>query len=231
MRNRQGDAVGRYCQKPYVFFEYIDGEHVDHLSHEQQQQVIQTAARLQVITKGYKPRWRRFRWNYDRELCWHLAQAETQKIGTPNAQAKLEWFEQTLANLKLPPALPKGICHCDYDLSNLLFRENELVALVDFDDANYTYLTFDLVNLIDGWAWPFQGPFDPTHARQIVQTYSQVRPLSTLEKHYLFDVHQLQILFDGIWFYARGDAADFYERQKIDTLNSIGRDGYFRAVC
>ncbi len=231
LRNRQGEMVGLYGQKAYVFFEFVDGHHLAYLNEAQQRQVIHVAARLQQITRSYQPRLRQFRWNYDRELCWQLAQTEAQKIGTSNARAKLDWFEQQLAAMKLPPALPKGICHADYDLSNLLFHDDQLVALVDFDDANYTYLTFDLVNLIDGWAWSYQGVLDLDYARQIVQTYEQVRPLSGIERCYLFDVHQLQIMFDGIWFYARGDAADFYERQKIDYLNSLGREAYSEAVC
>jgi Ser/Thr protein kinase RdoA (MazF antagonist) len=32
-----------------------------------------------------------------------------------------------------------------------------LVGLIDFDDSNYTYLGFDLVGLIETWAWPHQA--------------------------------------------------------------------------
>jgi Ser/Thr protein kinase RdoA (MazF antagonist) len=230
MRDHRGRAVRMYRDKAYIIFEYIDGHSLDHLNPQQKTQVIQAAAQLQQITKTYLPSLRKFRWNYGPELCLQLAQAETRKVGTLNARAKLDWFEQQLSNLKLPPTLSKGICHCDYDLSNLLFRNGELVALVDFDDANYTYLTFDLVNLIDGWAWPYQGSLNLDHARQIARDYRWLRPLNRLESRHLFDVHKMQILMDGIWFFARGDVADFYERQKIDTLDSLGRDGYLEAV-
>ena len=230
LKNRQGRAVGIYRQKPYIMFEYIEGQSLANLNAQQRRQIVHTAAHLQTITRRYKPRWRGFRWNYSPALCLQLAQAEAQTIGTPNARAKLAWFEHELGQLRLPRSLPKGICHGDYDLSNLFFRDGEFVALLDFDDANYTYLTFDLVNLIDAWAWRHEQDFNPAHARQIVQDYGQVRALSKLEQRYLFDVHKLQIMFDGIWFFARGQADDFNEKRKIEHLDRMGRAGYHQAL-
>ena len=65
------------------------------------------------------------------------------------ARAKLPWMERELERLDLPPSLPKGVCHCDFHWSNILFQGDEFVALLDFDDANWTYRTFDLVILIE----------------------------------------------------------------------------------
>jgi homoserine kinase type II len=230
LKNAHGMGVGIYDQKPYVIFEFAAGQPVQPPNRTQREQIIQMAARLQIITRHYRPRWRAYRWNYSPELCLHLAQTAAAKLGTQTAQDKVHWFEQALANLALPRALPKGICHCDYDYSNILFQGDDLVALLDFDDANYTYLTFDLVNLIDNWAWSFEQPLNLELARQIAQTYHRTRPLSTLEKRHLFDVHQLQILFDGIWFFARGQVEDFYERRKIADLDRLGREGYASAL-
>ncbi len=226
IRNREGQAVSLYRGRPCVLFEYVEGEPIQQPTPEQQRQIVQTAARLQILTRRYRPRLRRFRWNYSPALCRELVQAEARKLGS-DARAKARWFEDQLAALELPASLPKGICHCDYDPSNLLFKEGKLAALLDFDDANYTYLCFDLVNLIDGRAWPHEGAFEPETARRIVQDYTRIRPLSVLEQRHLFDVHKLQILFDGIWYFARGD---FYEKRKIDYLDAWGRTAYYDAL-
>jgi homoserine kinase type II len=229
-RNKQGAWISFYADKPFIVFEYIEGEHVEQLNTQQRTQVIDTAARLQILTRHYKPTLRRFRWNYTPELCLQLARSEAARLATPTSQAKLKWFEHTLSTLQLPRALPKGICHCDYDLSNLLFRGNQLAALLDFDDANYTYLSFDLIVLMS-WAWPFEGDFDPALAREIVQEYQQTRSLSQLEKRHLFDLQKLHILFDGIWYFARGEAGDFYEKGKIEVLDRLGRERYEQSIC
>ena len=133
-----------------------------------------------------------------------------------------------LANLDLPPALPKGICHCDFNFSNILFQDDTFVALLDFDDANYTFNQFDLVGLIEYWAWPHTaGIVDMAKARDIVQAYMKHRPLSHLEQRHLFDVYKLSILFDCVWYFARGNADDFFEKRKIDTLSDLGRNAFY----
>ncbi len=74
-----------------------------------------------------------------------MARRKAKAIGTANAKNKLKWFESELSKLSLPKSLPKGICHCDFHFSNVLFTKGKFSALIDFDDANYTFLTFDLV--------------------------------------------------------------------------------------
>jgi hypothetical protein len=56
------------------------------------------------------------------------------------------------------------------------------------------------------------------------------RQLNSLEKRHLFDVLQLSILIDNIWFFARGSASDFYEKSKIDFLNHLGRNKFYDAL-
>lgn len=228
--NQRGEYVDRHHQKPYMLFEFIQGEPVDSFSRHQLTQVTHLAAQLQTIAGGFRPATTPHRWNYTPELCLRLAQQKAKELHSEMCDAKLRWYEREIARLELLDALPKGICHTDFDLSNVLFKGDDLVALLDFDDANYTYLTFDLIALIDGNAWPFGGEFNPGHARKIVHDYMAVRPLSELEKSHLFDVHKLQIFIDGIWFYARGEVDDFYEKQKVEYLDSFGRDAYYRAL-
>src|SRR5690606_37183506 len=127
--------------------------------------------------------------------------------------------------------LPKGICHCDFHFSNVLFNRHRFVALLDFDDANYTFLLFDLVGLIESWAWPH--PSDVLalkQARVIVQKYMKYRPLNPVEQRHLYDVYKLSILMDTIWFLGRGSAPDFYERRIIDFLNNLGRQAFFSMI-
>ncbi len=114
----------------------------------------------------------------------------------------------------------------------MLFQEGKFAALIDFDDANYTYLIFDLVGLIEGEAWHHERDrelaFD--RAKKVVDVYSSYRPLNRNEKRHLFDVYQLSILFDCFWFFRRGGPEDFYEKRKIDFLNSVGREAFYNML-
>jgi len=144
---------------------------------------------------------------------------------------KLFWIEQQLVNLDIPDLFPKGICHCDFHFSNVLFQGDLFAGLIDFDDANFTYQTFDLICLIDSWSWPFQSEtINFQQAREIVQAYEKHRSLNSLEKHHLFDVHKLSILFDCVWYFGRGSGDAFYERKKIEFLDTLGRDRYEHAL-
>jgi homoserine kinase type II len=143
----------------------------------------------------------------------------------------LAWVEQQLSTLELPQSLPKGICHCDFHFSNVLFQGDQFAALLDFDDANYTYLLFDLVGLIESWAWPYQADrLDVRQARPILQEYMKHRPLNANEQRHLYDVYKLSILFDCVWYFGRGDAKDFYEKRKVDFLSDLGRKKLFDAL-
>ena len=228
MKNIAGQAIGTYQGKSYAIFEFMEGQHVERPSTHQTDQLIQKAALLQTLTVDYQSTYTPFRWNYSIELCQSLAEKKAKQLNNKAAFAKLAWLKDTAATLELPSALPKGICHCDFHFSNVLFDGDTFVALLDFDDANYTYLQFDLVCLIEGWAWPHTA-VQPnlTKARDIVQRYMSYRPLPLLEQQHLYDVYKLSILIDCIWFFARDDADNFYEKQKIDALTQLGRQQFF----
>lgn len=241
LRDRQGHSLGLYRERPYALFAFMEGEHLEQPTAVQQEQLVRQVAQLQLITQRYRPAYRHARWNYGIPFCAKLATEIAAKIGTPQATAKLAWVQQMLAELELPNAHPKGICHCDFHFSNVLFKEGNFHALLDFDDANYTYLTFDLAALIEPHLFRFQWDnwqavrvdgeaFDFREARNVVAMYEAVRPLSSLEKHYLVDVLKLATLIDCLWFFARGEVDSFYERRKIECLDALGRSAFTRAL-
>ena len=231
VKNVQGSYIGSYGDQPYVLFEFLEGQHVEHPSAYQNQQLIQKAAELQKLTEGYDSVYVAHRWNYTPDLCRKLARAEAERINTQEAHKKLEWLEGELARLDLPASLPKGICHCDFHFSNVLFQGDEFVALLDFDDANYTYLQFDLVGLIEYWAWPHgQEKLDIEAARKVVGEYMKHRLLGEEERHHLYDVYKLSILIDCVWYFSRGSGESFNERRKVECLDDLGRQRFYAGL-
>jgi Ser/Thr protein kinase RdoA (MazF antagonist) len=230
LKNSRGRYVGMYAARPYALFEYMEGHPIQNPTEYQKRQVIEKAALLHTITKCYRPRYRQARWNYSVPLCRSLAEQEARSLGTPDAEEKLAWLRRELSRLELPASLPKGICHGDFHYSNILFRNETFSALLDFDDANYTFLLFDLVGLIEAWAWPYPGDLDFAEARKTLSAYTAHRPLNLLEKRHLFDVYKFSILMDCVWYFRRGSGSDFYERRKIDFLDSVGRERFHRAL-
>jgi len=230
-RDKHEKLVGIYQGKPFALFEFIEGEHINNPSETQWKQLIKYVAQLHALTRSYIPKYCQNRWNYTPELCKKLAKKKAKKIGTKTANEKLEWLKKELLTLHLPNSHPKGICHCDFDFSNILYKGEEFVGLIDFDDANYTYLTFDLVDLLERGAWRRSDKhLNLKRARSIITDYSIYRQLSDIEKEHLFDVYKLSILFDSLWFFERSAAGDFYEKKKIDFMNKVGRDEFYNMV-
>ena len=229
-KNKCGKFVGIFNKEPYVIFEFVEGKHIKNQNKNQKKQLIKKVAELQNITKDYKSYNKKYRWNYGIELCRKLAQRKAVKINTINSKEKLKWLESKLLELNLPKSLPKGICHCDFHFSNVLFKNNKFNALLDFDDANYTFLMFDLVGLIESWAWPHDKVLDFKKAKEILQEYTKYRSLNNNEKRHLFDLYKLSILIDCIWYFERGSVKDFREKRKIDFLNNIGREKFYHEL-
>lgn len=241
LKNRAGKLAGETNGKPYALFEFLEGSHIEQPTALQQQQLIEQVAELHKLTRNYRPTFAPFRWNYGVALCQRLSAEIASEIGaeidTANAQAKLHWYRQELSQLVLPRSLPKGVCHADFHFSNVLFKDGNFHALIDFDDANYTYLTYDLAALIEPFipafrwdTWSNFSPeahlFDFAEARWIVAIYQQYRPLNPTEKRYFFDVYKLGVFLDCLWYFKRGEVADFYERRKIEALNRLGREQF-----
>lgn len=239
--DRAGKLAGTFREKPFVLFEFIDGQPVQRPTHEQERQLIRQVAGLQNLTRGLRPSYTDYRWNYSPALCRRLARRAAAESGTAGARAKLAWLEASLAALDLPRSLPKGVCHCDFHFSNVLFKDGQLRALIDFDDANYTYLTYDLATLIEPFrpdftweTWAGVGPeqdiLDFTRARWVASEYQQHRPLGRGEKRHLFDVYKLSILIDSLWYFPRGGSGDFYEKRKLAALDRLGRDAFWKQI-
>lgn len=224
--------VGSIDLKPAVLFAFMKGEHVPQANAAKEAALIALVARMNAAMAGFVPAHMDARLNYTIDGVRACAKDIAAKH--PGFAEKLAWHDAQLSMLTLPPGFPMGVCHCDFHFSNMLFSGDEISCLLDFDDANYTYLPFDLVWLLepfsaafdhDTWAAFGAGDariFDFTRAKRIVGIYQKVRKLSTVEVNGLFDLLKLSVLIDCLWYFSRGEG-EFYEKRKIDALNHLGR--------
>jgi homoserine kinase type II len=98
-----------------------------------------------------------------------------------------------------PSELPRGIVHHDAHCANVLFRDDRLVALIDFDDACEGFLVSDLAAMVANWAAPRDGraTLDPELAALVVREYERHRPLTAVERDLLPDFVAAFMLADG----------------------------------
>lgn len=124
---------GEMDGKAFAIFHFIKGKHAQEWNEAKRCSAARTAARLALCTQGVRPQNTPFRMNYGKEFCAEYAREMARKTG--KAQ-KLAWYLGVLAQIDLPETLPMGVCHADWDISNMFFAGDEVSALLDFDDAN-----------------------------------------------------------------------------------------------
>ena len=133
---------------------------------------------------------------------------------------------EAVEGAKAAHSLPKGICHGDYNSSNIIFKGNEMGGLVDFDNASYTYLVFDIANFLGYYTrvWPM----DYRRARSLLKEYVKHRPLSALEKKHLFDGMKLSVVVDSLHVCDRYEGDSFDEKKKSDDLVGLAEKSSMR---
>ncbi len=232
IKNKNTQIVGIYKIKPYIIFKFVEGRTLKNPNKQQLKQLIKKVAELHKITKNFKPANTRYRFNYNINQVKNLGEYKAKKINTIAAKDKLKWLKVELSKLELPNSLAKGVCHGDFHFTNVLFKDDKFNSLIDFDDANFTYLIFDLVGLIESTAWCYdkEKVLNFKKAKNVVSEYLKYRTLEFSERKHLFDVYKLSILIDCVWFFNRGRTKDFYERQKIEFLNSMGRAEFEKRI-
>ncbi len=237
-KRKSGDYIGKLAHKHYVLYKFIEGEHIEAPTKKQKMQLVEEVARFNIVGKGLRSSYEKYRMNYNVDFCKRKAKEISEKINTPNSHAKYNWYLEEIEKIELPDEMTMGVCHSDFHFTNLMFKDEIFNGLIDFDDANYTYSIFDLVTLLDpfeynNFCWHNWQEFDIntlefdfTKPKEILKCYTKINSLSKTDLLHIYDILKLSVFIDCLWFFERGDFTAFFERSKIDFLNNIEREKF-----
>ena len=107
-----------------------------------------------------------------------------------------------------PDDLPAGVIHADLFPDNVFFDGGRLSGLIDFYFACNDLLAYDVAVCLNAWCFERDDSFNITKARQLLVSYSRVRPFSEAE------IAALPLL-------ARGAALRFLLTRLYDWLNRV----------
>jgi homoserine kinase type II len=107
-------------------------------------------------------------------------------IFSPAATEYRTWLKEKRAYLEqaISPDLPRGLIHGDIFYDNTLFKDDELVAIIDFEEACRYYKVFDLGMCAVG-ACHTKGLADLKKMQRLVDGYQSIRRLEPVEKEQL----------------------------------------------
>lgn len=229
-------GVNLYKGTPYLVYEWIEGIHKKQISFNQQCQILEAMAQLHLITIDKKIKYAEDRLSYNKKEITHRLKSSV-ALDTEDAENKLKWWEAEIDKLELPDELTKGICHTDYHYSNILFKNTNFKSLIDFDDANFTYLFFDIVSYLPFFKSSFNHvtwsnhdsnkALDFSRAKELLCFYQNKITIPESDKRHFYDLLKLSILIDTVWYFDRGDSQNFFEKRKIDILNQLGKEKFY----
>lgn len=176
--------ISEHAGKPVALFPWIDGEVLcqERVTPEAARRVGRALARVHLAGASFNGA-PTSRFGPD-ELKARLLSIDRAKLTSELARD----VDDLLPRLDQRPAkapTTSGIIHGDLFRDNVLFRDGEVVALLDFESASRGSAAFDLgVTLL---AWCYKDALDRDLARALAQGYSEARPLPDDDRGALFD--------------------------------------------
>ena len=98
----------------------------------------------------------------------------------------LDWLANKKSYLErtMDPDMPRGFIHGDIFWDNVLFDEDLLVAILDFEEACHFYKLFDIGMAAVGCC-SNNGNFNLSHITELLGGYAEICPFTTHEKSQL----------------------------------------------
>lgn len=113
-------------------------------------------------------------------------------------------FEKEIFSLSFSEKLPQGMIHEDLGKRHVLWQNDNISGILDFDRCYYGKLILDLGQAIRGWCFIDNWQkWSNQNFKALIKGYFKKRKLSDLEKEYLFNAVKFGILERGLSFCLR----------------------------
>lgn len=180
IRLSNDSLCGQFEGKPAVVVQFVDGKSKRQPSAENCATIGSTLARLHNAARMF-------------DMVVANSRGASWRQTTANKLAKsLNSEDSELLNLALKADqacqaadLPNAACHCDLFRNNVLWQENELVAIIDFYFAGHDQLIFDLAVTAVDWSLDDNGVLDQAKLSNLLSAYNSARALTDLEQELL----------------------------------------------
>ena len=120
------------------------------------------------------------------------------------------------------PKLPASIVHSDLHSENVLFKNGQLTAVVDWEDTMIAPSLIDFVSSAAYWCFDFDGgTMRPKLYRAFRESYEKERPLTELEVKYLPDCMRYVSVLQTMWRFL-----NCYKRDRHSSLWGLKTCGW-----
>ena len=160
-------------EKPVMLKRYVDGDVTANLTGNLLVQLGEEMARLHEIpAPSYVPQ----SFPYGRS---HFPEVTNSDLG----HVYIDWLLEKDSYLQkhIPPHLPMALIHGDVFFDNVIVQSDQLMAIIDFEEACHYYRSFDLGMVIVGACRDRKG-ISFEKAGQFIQGYQKETTLQSIER-------------------------------------------------
>ena len=160
-------------EKPVMLKRYVDGEVTANLSGNLLVQLGEEMALLHEIpAPSYLPQ----SFPYGRS---HFPEVTNSNLGHPF----IDWLSEKMSYLqkRIPQHLPMALIHGDVFFDNVIVQDDQLMAIIDFEEACHYYRSFDLGMAIIGACRDRKG-ISFEKAGRFIQGYQKETTLQSIER-------------------------------------------------
>ena len=172
----KGPMVILHNEKPVMMKRYVDGEVTAKLTGNLLGQLGEEMSRLHEIpAPSYLPE----SFPYGRS---HFSEVTNSNLG----HAYIDWFSEKNSYLqkRIPQHLPLALIHGDVFFDNIIVQGDQLMAIIDFEEACHYYRSFDLGMVIVGACRDRRG-ISFEKAGWFIRGYQKETTLESIERETL----------------------------------------------
>lgn len=175
----EGAWLSEFTGKPVAFYEWVAGDILcqARVTVDACRKLGVTVARIHALSSQLTPlSGGRFQTeDLRRRLSWiQIEDGEVYGRDVQRIRDSLDAFAAIRRD-----DLPSGVVHGDLFRDNVLWRDGEIAALLDFESASMGPFAYDIMVCV--MAWCFGDDFDVRLVRGFFQGYTSVRPLERSE--------------------------------------------------
>ncbi len=230
IKTKTGDRAVGHEDKLAVLKEYIDGEVCKHLSPKMLRQTGEAIGRLHKIPPpSYLPK------------TFPYGMESFSEVTSSNLNRNyIGWLEgkQEYICAQVSPRLLKGLVHGDVFYDNILFKDNKLAAIIDFEEASNYYRSFDIGMCIVGTCTE-NGSISLEKAKCLVAGYQNEMKIEEVERESLKVFAEYAAVATSFWRFRQfnirnhdpNKAESYQEMVKIaDKINATPEKEFIKSL-
>ncbi len=186
--------------------EYSKGKVILNPNLKQIQELGKIVGWLHGLTENYKTRHQRKHiWNLKETKKW-FRQDKNKILNSnfKNAARFVSKFGKEINSISFPSELPKGMIHEDLRKQHIIWQNNKISSVLDFDRCYYSFLILDLGQAIRSWCFINNwSEWSNENLKAFLKGYIVKRKLKNIEKKYLFLAIKFAVLERALSFCLR----------------------------